>query len=526
MSRPRGSLGLRRAAQCCLVFILMLLACVVYIRPTKGLTAARLSSLKVNPIVPPVIVAEPVVVVAGRQVRRTDNTADVSALPPFMARTSLAHFVCSRFSRITSEMIHEDLFNAPVSLILDLWPAGKQYLPLPNSALEAFQYQQEKLKSRGESYTMSSPEQYLSSRYSALIISFSQFVNEHRSHCPHPAEYRTLLLSHHASLSSHWVLCATLVPECLFFIHSMHHTKLDLLAAKCCVEHLELQMTLQHVTERAGTNHGNLSLFLMFGSLLSAARDGPDGGLVPWETDIDLGVLGANPQDVLDALSPSVENRESSSPSIDWSNKDTTIRRTHWHPPSSTTWWLNTEGNPSITFVLSVCKTSGNAQDAKRVGSCSDVHNVALLARDSGTASSSTAKVEFWPYRSIPAANISTLSRRNIKQLGKKHQNLTALYERFFRSNTETVVALETVRKSELVLPAGIFLPLSRTIQKSNDGPKNTISTYPCSLWGILFFCPAETTSFLDLEYHGRHGWTAPKTIHWGSHNIQSWRQT
>ncbi|CUI14913.1 membrane-associated protein, putative, partial [Bodo saltans] len=403
MSRPRGSLGLRRAAQCCLVLILVLLAWfVVSIRPTKGVTAARLSSLKVNSIVAPVIVAEPVVVVAGRQVRRTDNTADVSALPPFMARTSLAHFVCSRFSRINSEMIHRDLFNAPLSLILDLWPAGKQYLPLPNSALEAFQYQQEKLKSRGGSYTMSSPEQYLSSRYSALIISFPQFVNEHRSHCPHSAENRAASSLRASSLSSHWVLCATLVPECLFFIHNMHHTKLNLLAAKCCVEHLELQMTLQHVTERANTNHANLSLFLMFGSLLSAARDGPDGGLVPWETDIDLGVLGANPQDVLDAFSPSVENRESSSPSIDWSNKDSTTLRTHWHPPSSTTWWLNTEGNHSITFVVSACKTSGNAQDSKRVGSCSDVHNVALLPQDSGTASSSTAKVEFWPYRSIP----------------------------------------------------------------------------------------------------------------------------
>jgi hypothetical protein len=517
MSRPRGSLGRRAMRSVVFVLLVALVWFVFFIRRPSATQPHRRT----------VIPAQPTGVINTATPELVSlNVSTLASDPEHIVPASANGLFCSHFLLLSSHYRSDaansntagDLSTAPLSSIFKVWPAGRHYLPLADTAVAAFKYQQERLESRGGPYT--SPEQFLVNRYSNLVVPMQQLLRQYDEHCntEGSADASVLKTAESSLLTAEplqvaWLLCAALVPECLCFIHNMHRTKLTLLAAKCCVEHLELRITLQYVSERATA--GNASLFLMFGSLLSSARDGPDGGLVPWETDIDLGIVGAHPNDALAAFKTDVSPAFQGS----WDNQDTIVFSTvPWRQPEAP-WWLRSysASGDSAQFRVGLCKTSGNKVDSKRRGTCSDVHTVSL----EGASSSRAATLELWPYRRLTAVNESTLHRRNLRQLGIKHKNLTALYSQLYTNNVDELDAFETVRKSELLLPVDIFLPLSPLHRRLPSS-----APHSCSLWGIPIRCPAQDDTFLDLEYHGRDGWITPKTIHWGSHNVNQWQRT
>ena len=82
--------------------------------------------------------------------------------------------------------------------------------------------------------------------------------------------------------------CLDFVPECEFF----QEAGLPLLLRKCCAEHTKLRESFEYTMDAADAL--GVPLFLDSGTLLSAERDGGHT-LVPWETDIDLGIVGVEP---------------------------------------------------------------------------------------------------------------------------------------------------------------------------------------------------------------------------------------
>jgi hypothetical protein len=97
--------------------------------------------------------------------------------------------------------------------------------------------------------------------------------------------------------------CLLETPECEFFLHVGNAT---VAFVKCCVEHFKLKLTLRNVAiavqqhNDSKTQHG-VQLFLDSGSLLSSVRDG-GSTLLPWETDIDLGVVSGDPNFIASLL--------------------------------------------------------------------------------------------------------------------------------------------------------------------------------------------------------------------------------
>lgn len=87
--------------------------------------------------------------------------------------------------------------------------------------------------------------------------------------------------------------CLREVPECEFFIHV---GTVYLSMTKCCSEHMKLQRTLRDFFQAARQDEElwRQRLFLDSGTLLSSIRDGGDT-LLPWETDVDIGLVGAEP---------------------------------------------------------------------------------------------------------------------------------------------------------------------------------------------------------------------------------------
>eukprot|EP00759_Apiculatamorpha_spiralis_P012123 PhF_6_TR19205/c0_g1_i1/m.28237/K19873/FKRP; fukutin-related protein len=82
--------------------------------------------------------------------------------------------------------------------------------------------------------------------------------------------------------------CLDEVPECEFWVE----IGAKIMYQKCCVEHMKMKAALFHaldVLEGAG-----VEVFLDSGTLLSSIRD--NNTLVPWETDIDLGIVGVDPE--------------------------------------------------------------------------------------------------------------------------------------------------------------------------------------------------------------------------------------
>lgn len=158
--------------------------------------------------------------------------------------------------------------------------------------------------------------------------------------------------------------CLSEVPECEFFLHVGNAS---VALVKCCVEHFKLKTTLRNlllsissIRKEAGDARG-LKVFLDSGTLLSSIRDG-GSTLLPWETDIDLGVVGADPT-ILKSITVA-EAATASSP--------THLRASRHH------------------FVES-CSTDTST------GRCRDAHYVYFVTTKS-EAKNDTSRVEIWPF--------------------------------------------------------------------------------------------------------------------------------
>ncbi|CUG94383.1 transmembrane protein, putative [Bodo saltans] len=155
--------------------------------------------------------------------------------------------------------------------------------------------------------------------------------------------------------------CLLETPECEFFLHV---GSASVAFVKCCVEHFKLKLTLRnlalvatvHGEESKKKHHQSLQLFLDSGSLLSAVRDG-GSTLLPWETDIDLGVVSGDPMHVAPLMkSPTSHQLRSSRP--------------HYVEP---------------------CVTDPGT------GICKDAHYVYFVSSKS-ESKNDTSRVEVWPF--------------------------------------------------------------------------------------------------------------------------------
>jgi hypothetical protein len=157
--------------------------------------------------------------------------------------------------------------------------------------------------------------------------------------------------------------CLVEVPECEFF----SSIGAPVSFRKCCVEHKKMKQTLFYVLDRA--EDAGVELFLDSGTLLSARRDGGDT-LLPWETDIDLGVVGAGPRDLDPAFDPDKR------PALDG-----TLQNLHF-------------------FERCVVRKGGI--DRWRIGQCKDAHYV-YYATSKEEAQRDTSRVEIWPFQLDPS---------------------------------------------------------------------------------------------------------------------------
>jgi hypothetical protein len=226
--------------------------------------------------------------------------------------------------------------------------------------------------------------------------------------------------------------------------------------SKCCTEHLKLKQTLfivLDVTEAAG-----LTVFPMFGTLLSIVRDGGTT-LIPWETDIDLGVVGTDPSPINAAFASTMLP------------------------------------NRAHAFVTCNVKRSSNRS---RNGHCSDIYNIFSSTTPSEPYRGG-ARVEIWPYR-VDTASQARAEGQTVVSIANLDGSSSVLIP---------------VRRREYTLPLDMILPLS-------EGGDNRTVPFHCGLWGRRMRCPSRSVDFLDLEYHGR-GWMHPKTIHWGANNVKPW---
>lgn len=315
--------------------------------------------------------------------------------------------------------------------------------------------------------------------------------------------------------------CRKRTPECLFF-QAMDGCAL--LYRKCCAEHELLRRTLQWTMRLLDSDAA--PLFLMFGTLLSAVRDNGTA-LIPWETDIDLGILGDNRTLLRDHIALAMKQQQQQQQS------EYPHKLLHQQQEG-------VDDDPPFPcgtrLVVDLCHTDYTDQPHR----CSDVHNVfftnekveatahrlVVPVGSSRTPSSSSSchgsplsssllfvgpTVELWPYRRS-AVQRTVAASRNLRQIGKKHRSLAeGLAERFTNVSEDgaLVDAMVTVRRDELVLPVSYLLPLQS-----------------CVLWGddaLGLRCPHRSVEFLDAEYHGREQWIRPKTIHWGQGNVPMW---
>jgi hypothetical protein len=152
--------------------------------------------------------------------------------------------------------------------------------------------------------------------------------------------------------------CLKEVPECEFF----RAIGLTLLLAKCCAEHMKLKAAFLYAMDVA--DEAGLQLFLDSGTLLSAIRDG-QSTLVPWETDIDLGIVGVEPALVAKPFTEAARLKR----------KGRLLQRRHYFAPCLT-------------------KVSKNVS---RHGMCRDAHYV-FYAESEEESQHDTSRVEIWPF--------------------------------------------------------------------------------------------------------------------------------
>jgi hypothetical protein len=184
------------------------------------------------------------------------------------------------------------------------------------------------------------------------------------------ARYETKQKLRDAGLIASWKKfpvdkCRSFVPECQFF----EAADLPLLFRKCCAEHTKLREAFEYTMDAADAL--GIALFLDSGTLLSAARDGGHT-LVPWETDIDLGVVGVEPEIV---SKPFAEFRQMAA-----RLRQQEASRRHW----------------SRRHLFEKCLTKVS-KNASRNGRCRDAHYV-YYAETAEEAAADTSRVEIWPF--------------------------------------------------------------------------------------------------------------------------------
>ena len=272
--------------------------------------------------------------------------------------------------------------------------------------------------------------------------------------------------------------CLRETPECEFFLN----ISCPVTFRKCCAEHFRLKTTLFYVLDVAEKHH--LQLFLDSGTLLSSWRDGGDT-LVPWETDIDLGIVGNVAGQVADPMTreDKVARRRLSLQAAAQVSQDNGGVQSllHFFQPCSTT-----EGQQrahvramkkdvtNVANAASEAEGGGGGGETAVLEHCNDAHYV-YFQPNASLAKVDTCRVEIWPF-----------------------------------GNTIGDAFLLHPTRSHLNVPAEVVLPLS-----SHGGR--------CRMWGRACMCPRDPERYLD-QWYPDHNWRFPQTIHWNENNAPAWR--
>ena len=309
--------------------------------------------------------------------------------------------------------------------------------------------------------------------------------------------------------------CLAFTPECQFF----REIQTSILFDKCCAEHRKLKealtYTIRAIEDCNDREHEveedegrKIKLFLDSGTLLSDSRDGGDT-LVPWETDIDLGVVGAWPQKIDSCFkkfqskqfqgyffspydeekNPDEEDHDDQEANINKKKKKTQLQQYDENNK-------NSRHIPRHHYFES-CKRKKSANKS-RDGTCSDAFYV-YFAKNAQGAAHDTSRVEIWPFR-------------------------------------EDGVDLVHPTRKKLTVSRDFVLPLLETNCIHHNHQRQDQDQYneKYYFWGIpkrkkestiedVLFCPHKTNEYLDNEYGPTWRW--PKTIHWGENNAPSWNK-
>jgi hypothetical protein len=256
--------------------------------------------------------------------------------------------------------------------------------------------------------------------------------------------------------------CLDETPECEFFLN----ISCPVTFHKCCAEHMRLKQVLFYVLDVAERHH--VQLFLDSGTLLSAWRDGGDT-LVPWETDIDLGVVGSVAGLVAEPFLGDAEARrrrlsiEAAARRLDAAGVEG--QQQHLFQPCSTVEALerSRRGKPAAP-----------PSDGAVAEHCNDAHYV-YYQPNASMAKVDTCRVEIWPY-----------------------------------GNPMGEAYLLHATRPHLNVPTEVVLPLS-----AHGGR--------CRIWGRQCLCPHDPERYLN-QWYPENNWKLPQTIHWNENNAPAWR--
>lgn len=256
-----------------------------------------------------------------------------------------------------------------------------------------------------------------------------------------------------------------------------------------------MRATLQHVHDRVAMHNNKarstggekeVQLFADSGTLLSLMRDGPT--LVPWETDIDLGLVGSHPS-ALDRIFGRSKEDDGEGNERD---EKAAVGVTTQHLSSETANETGGSSSSSLplnrrSFWFERCDTKGSSDR------CRDAHYV-YYASTAQEAKRDTSRVEIWPFHEDQGA---------------------AMLRHPTRSWLDMPFAVVT--------PLQSFTTVASVAQTNNNKTKKKSSLpRPCALWGIPLYCPNQPVRYLDLEYP-EQDWRRPRTIHWGERNVMPW---
>lgn len=265
--------------------------------------------------------------------------------------------------------------------------------------------------------------------------------------------------------SSDETICLQFTPECEFF----RIIATAILFDKCCAEHRKLKEALsytvqaiQYYNKNNNDNDQKLELFLDSGTLLSFLRDGGDT-LVPWETDIDLGIIGAWPGKI-DQIFKSFQ-KQVPPPSLNKNSLSSSTKNNYYIFKNH--------------HYFESCKRKQSANKS-RDGTCSDAFYV-YFAKSAERAAIDTSRVEIWP----------------------------------FREDGELLV--HPTRPKKLNVPRNMVLPFT------DCGGRKGKDFWGIEGASEILRCPHKSEAYLDNEYGKTWKW--PKTIHWGQNNAPAWNE-